>query len=114
LAPFESSGWRDQLFEAIDRRLTIYERLLPFKRASDAHRHESVAIQAHHVANTALLRSRLQALMPPHLAGNAIAFESLDLLLSVEAWARLRFDQQLSPETARAVIEAQVTALIQR
>jgi AcrR family transcriptional regulator len=112
LAPFESTGWHDQLFEAIDRRLTIYERLLPFKRASDAHRHESVAIQAHHAAITTLLRARLKAVLPPHLIGHAIAFEALDLLLSIEAWARLRFDQQLAPDTARQVIERQVKALI--
>lgn len=114
LAPFESVGWEAQLFEAIDRRVGIYERLLPFKRAADAHRHKSATIQAHHEAITALLRARLQALMPPHLVGNVLAFEALDLLLSVETWARLRMDQQLSPENAQALVEQQVRLLLRR
>lgn len=112
LAPFEAPDWHGQLFEAIGRRLAIYERLLPFKRAADAHRHESAAIQANHAATTGLLRARLQALMPPHLAGDIIAFETLDLLLSVDTWARLRSEQQLSVDMARQVIETQVSALV--
>lgn len=114
LAPFESVGWEAQLFEAIDRRLSIFERLLPFKRAADAHRHESTAIQQHHEAITALLRSRLKLLMPPHLAADELAFETLDLLLSVETWARLRMEQKMHVDGARSVVERQVRLLIAR
>ena len=112
LVPFETSGWKPQLFEAIDRRVAIFERLLPFKRAADAHRHESPAIQAYHERAVALLRVRLQALLPPHLAGNAVAFETLDLLLSLDTWARLRYEQKLPPEMARRIITAQIEALV--
>lgn len=113
MAPFETTGWSDQLFEAMGRRFAIYERLLPYKRASDAHRHESPTIQAMHDGTTALLRARLQALIPPHLVGNAAAFETLDLLLSVDCWARLRLEQNLAPETAQQLVEAQVRLLIE-
>src|SRR3954471_16491694 len=33
LIPFDSSDWRQQLVEIVERRTTTYERLLPFKRA---------------------------------------------------------------------------------
>nr|WP_310525341.1 TetR family transcriptional regulator [Polymorphobacter sp.] len=112
MAPFETTGWHAQLFEAIGRRFGVYETMLPYKRASDAHRHESPTIQRMHDGITVLLRARLQAVMPPHLAGNQIAFETLDMLLSVDTWSRLRVDQKLSPEIARQVIETQVAALI--
>ena len=112
MTPFEATDRRGQLFEAIDRRIAIYERLLPFKRAADAHRHESPTIQANHEALTAMLRVRLQALMPPQLADDAMVFETLDMLLSVDCWARLRFEQKLSPEAARGIIERQVRSLI--
>lgn len=112
LTPFESRDWRGQLREAANRRFGIYEQMLPFKRASDAHRHESAAIQANHERIVALLRARLQALMPPHLAGNAGAFETLDLLLSVDTWARLRVEQKLPIETARALVLQLVDTLI--
>ena len=112
LAPFESSDWRGQLFEAFGRRMAIYEKLLPFKRAADAHRHQSAAIQANHAATTILLRARLPALMPPHLKDDVIAFETLDFLLSLDTWQRLRSEQKLTPEAARAVIEGLLKALV--
>ena len=112
MAPFETQGWRNQLFEALDRRISIYEKLLPFKRAADAHRHESAAIAANHAVALSLMRARLKSLLPPHLADDRIAFETLDMLLSVDTWARLRSEQQLPVEMARGVIERQVRALV--
>jgi hypothetical protein len=112
LAPFEAEGWNGQLFEAIDRRVGIFERLLPFKRAADAHRHESPALAASHAASLALMRARLRPLLPPHLQDDPIALETLDMLLSVDTWVRLRIEQQLDPATARLVIERAVTRLV--
>lgn len=112
LAPFESQDWRGQLFEAVDRRVAIYEKVLPFKRAADAHRHESKAIQANYAATTLLLRARLPGLLPPHLRDDAVAFESIDLLLSIDTWQRLRSEQKLAPAQARAVVEGMVKALV--
>jgi AcrR family transcriptional regulator len=114
LAPFESADWRGQLFEAIDRRIGIYERLLPFKRAADAHRHESVVIQNSHEATTQLLRARLRSLLPPHFQDDRAAFETLDFLLSVDSWQRLRTEQGLGAGQARDVIETLVKSLVDR
>jgi AcrR family transcriptional regulator len=112
LQPFEAEGWHGQLFEAIDRRVGIFERLLPFKRAADAHRHESSVLAANHAASLALLRARLRPLLPPHLQDDVIALETLDMLLSVETWARLRIEQRLTPGKARQVIEKAVERLV--
>lgn len=106
--PFESPDWRGKLAETIERRLTTYERLMPFRRAADAHRHESPMIQAEHDRILAMMRARLQAILPPGLAENAEAFETLDLLLSVDTWVRLRDTQKLDIATARAIVERQV------
>lgn len=112
LAPFSSNEWREQLAELLDRRLTVYERLLPFKRAADAHRHESVTIQASHHATLQMLRNRLRTVLPDALKSDPLVFETLDMLLSLETWQRLRFEQQLSVETARAIVERQVSMLV--
>jgi AcrR family transcriptional regulator len=112
LAPFESPDWRGQLFEAMDRRVAIYERMLPFKRAADAHRHESLVIQNNHAATSQLLRARLRSLLPPHLRDDRVAFETLDFLLSIDSWQRLRAEQGLTPAKARDIIEALVKALV--
>ena len=112
LAPFVSSDWRGQLFEAIDRRIGIYEKLLPYKRAADAHRHTSPALQNSHVETSQLMRARLRSLLPPTLRDDAVAFETLDFLLSIDSWQRLRLEQRLTPEAARAVVERQVVQLV--
>lgn len=114
LAPFKSADWRGQLFEAIDRRITIYERLLPYKRAADAHRHESTAIQTSHAATSQLLRARLRNMLPPHLQDDRAAFETLDFLLSIDSWQRLRAEQNLTVSQARDVIDGLVKALVDR
>jgi AcrR family transcriptional regulator len=112
LAPFSSDNWREQLAEATDRRLTVYERILPFKRAADAHRHESPAIQASHAATQQMLRHRLRAILQAPLADDVTLFETLDLMLSLEVWLRLRVEQQLSVAVARDLIHAQVARLV--
>jgi AcrR family transcriptional regulator len=112
LAPFASPDWRGRLGEAIDRRVAVYERLLPYKRAADAHRHASPAIQSNYANTSQLLRNRLSLLLPPHLETDTIALETLDFLLSMESWQRLRLDQKLSVATARSIIAAQIKAVV--
>lgn len=112
LVPFTSPDWKGRLAEAIDRRVAIYESLLPYKRAADAHRHSSAAIQTSHTQTSQLLRARLQQLLPPHLENDSHAFETLDFLLSMDSWQRLRLEQKLSVESARAIVEAQIKAIV--
>lgn len=109
--PFVSSDWRGRLAEAIERRIAIFEKLLPYKRAADVRRHSSPAIQNTYAATSQMMRARLGDMLPPHLKDDATAFETLDFLLSADSWQRLRIEQGLSIETARAIIEAQVRAL---
>lgn len=109
--PFASSDWRGQLNETIDRRLATYEKLLPFKRAADAHRHTSPAIQAEHKRTLDLMRQRLLSILPEPIVQNEPVLEAIDLLLSPEAWQRLRDEQHLTVDRARGVITAQIGAL---
>ena len=110
LVPFESPDWRGQLAETIDRRLTTYERLMPFKRAGDAHRHESPAMQAEYQQTLKLMRARLGSVLPATCAPDV--FEAVDLLLSFEAWQRLRCEQALPEATARRVIDHQIAVAL--
>ena len=112
LAPYRAADWRGQLAEAIIRRADIHERLIPFRRAADAHRHKSPMLQAQYEGMLLMMRVRLQSILPAALASDVIAIETLDLLLSFPVWQRLRTDQKLPPEQARAVIEAQVDLLL--
>ncbi|MEO9131585.1 MAG: hypothetical protein ABI240_10285 [Sphingomonas sp.] len=111
LVPFTVSDWRGQLAETLERRVSTYEKLMPFKRAADAHRHESASIQAAHARTLAVMRARLKTLLPEEIGEDELRFETLDLLLSIETWQRLRVEQNLSVRKARALLKAQVDRL---
>lgn len=111
LIPFDSTDWQGQLVEVIERRTATYERLLPFKRAGDAHRHMSPAIQAEHARVLAIMRQRLRSFLPPSIADDAVCFETIDLMLSFEAWQRLRDEQGLTIDLARRIVLREVLRL---
>jgi AcrR family transcriptional regulator len=111
LVPYKSADWRGQLGETMDRRLGTYEKLMPFKRAADAHRHESPTIQAEHARTLAFMRAKLKSILPEEVAADALTFEAIDLLLSFETWQRLRMEQKLSVKKAETLIRTQVDRL---
>jgi AcrR family transcriptional regulator len=111
LIPFDSKDWQGQLIEAIERRTATYERLLPFKRAGDAHRHMSPAIQAEHARMLGMMRNRLRSFLPAAITDDDVRFETIDLMLSFEAWQRLRDEQGLSIELARRIVMREVLRL---
>jgi AcrR family transcriptional regulator len=110
--PLTSPDWQGQLQELLERRAATFERLLPFKRAGDAHRHMSPAIDAENTRMLALMRARLQSLLPEAIASDMVAFETLDLIGSFATWQRLRLEQNLSFGQARDVVLAHVARLV--
>ena len=112
LSPFTGDDWREKLDEMTARRLATYERLMPFKRAADAHRHGSATIQQNHAARLAIMRERLMSLLPDEVRREPARAEAIDMLLSFECWQRLRTDQYLAPAAAEAVIRHAVTAVL--
>ena len=109
--PFASRTWRERVVELAARRSEAFEVIGPFRRASDLRRHASPVLQDDHARLTATLRDILVREAPAD-AIDGPALEALDLLLSYEAWSRLRREQRLDPEAARLVLERAVRALI--
>lgn len=110
--PFVATDWRGRVLELISRRAVGFEKIYPFKRAADAQRHQSPFLQSNHVRLMVVLREVLREIVPPDLARDRTRFEALDLLLSYEAWSRLRRDQGLTPKRAREVLEATVRQVL--
>jgi AcrR family transcriptional regulator len=98
--------------ELIERRALAFERLLPFKIAGDAHRHGSKFLTGEQQELVEAQRRALRKALPGKL--ERPVFEALDLLLSFEAWRRLRRDQGLSAREARAAMLAGAEALTSR
>jgi len=110
--PFASSDLAGKLKEFVERRSRAFETMRPFRRAMDVHRLRSGAFATHATKMVAEMRAILQRELPAELTGDPLRFEALELLLSFEAWSRLRQDQQLSVAEARRVLEAAILKIV--
>ena len=110
--PFKGATWRERVLELVERRGWAYERIGPFKRASEVHRHQSPALAADHARMVEISREILRQQLPAELAKDRVRFEAIDLLLSFDAWNRLRRDQDLSPKRATEVLQAMIASLL--
>ncbi len=110
--PFKSADWRGRLDEAVERRIAIFERVMPLKVAADVHRHRSAFLETQGRVMISEQRAALSALVPDSVRDDATLFEALDLILSFETWRRLRQDQSLSRTKARAAVELLVGRLL--
>ena len=104
--------WRERLLGLIRKRASVYEKIAPFKRAADAHRHRSSFLAAAHARIVATARQTLEGVVPRAVREGAALFEMLDLLLSFETWSRLRQEQGLSVGAARDAIDHAVRRMI--
>lgn len=111
-APLEASDWRSQLAEIMDRRVRIFESIMPYKIAGDAHRYRSAFLAAQSAALTREQRAALVAILPEERRADPQLLEGLDLLLSFDTWRRLRKDQKLSEARARQILQRLVAALL--
>ena len=102
--PFPGPTWRENLDEVIKRRAEAFEILTPFRLAGLAHRRRSQVVEANNELINHALRLVLTNVLPPEVVENKPAFEAVDMVLSMDAWIRLRLDQKLTPEEAVVVI----------
>jgi len=110
--PFKAQTWRERLIEMVARRAAGFEKVLPLQQAASASRHRSRFLAADHSRRVKLSREVILRQLPREVAADRALVDALDLLLSVEAWSRLRIEQGLSPKAARETLTAAVGRLI--
>jgi AcrR family transcriptional regulator len=110
--PIEGATWRARLDALIERRVRLFEEIMPVKVAGDVHRHRSAFLQAAHGEVSATLRQMLRFVLPKAITDDADRFEALDAALSIEVWARLRRDQGLTQKAAVRALKRMVDALV--
>jgi len=110
--PFKAVAWKGRVIELVARRARVFERIAPFKRASDAYRHRSRFLEGDSARLVTALRAALIRELPAEMARDAAKVEILDLLLSWESWSRLRREQGLSVKSARETLEAAVVRIV--
>jgi AcrR family transcriptional regulator len=110
--PFRSKDWRERVVELIERRAGAFEKIGPFLRASTSFSQRSKNLEVDNTRLVAALRAILERQLPPEVARDQPKLEVLDLLLSFEAWSRLRREQGLSPGRAKETLTAAVRRLL--
>jgi AcrR family transcriptional regulator len=112
MRPFRAQVWRERVVELVERRADAFEKIGPYLRAMEAHRHRSSVAEGDSVRLASLGREILLRELPKEFARDRLKVEALDLLLSSESWLRLRRAQGLTPRRAKAVLEAAVRQLV--
>lgn len=112
MAPYETTNWRDRLMESVEKRAEIYEMIFPMKVCMSLRRFQSDFIQTQYERDVALGRSTLKAILPEEIVSNRTLFAALETTLAFTTWRRLRQDQNLSVESARAAIRLMLNGLV--
>jgi len=80
--------------------------------SAQVHRHESTQIDTNLKRHVALERTILKRLLPKSLVADKARFEALLMLLSPQAWMRLRREQGLSSAAAISCVQLSAQALV--
>lgn len=98
--------------EMIDRRIKLFERIMPFRTAADVHLHRSPFLLEDRLRMNEMLRKAMRSALPAELRKDRTLLDALEAVFSFEFWRRLRWDQQLSPAQARRAVELTVSSLV--
>lgn len=110
--PLPDEPWLDQLHHIVERRARIYEQLLPLRLSAQILRQRSASIQSDMKNAVRKRRQRLKATLPRKIVRDALLFEVIDAILSIEFWISLRRDQQLPVARATKVLHKAVNRLV--
>lgn len=108
----QTTAWHGPLDLIIDRRVRLYEYLLPLYISAVYQRFRTSISNQLRRDNIRRRRQRLKEILPAEMTSNTLLLESMDAMLSIEYWITLRQDQQLTVAKARKVLRYAVTHLI--
>jgi AcrR family transcriptional regulator len=104
--------WQRLLEVVIDRRVRVYESLLPLYISSIWSRYRAQDSGVRQRQGVVRRRKRLKEILPEETARDTLVFEALDGVLSIEYWHSLRHDQRLGVARAAQVVRLVATKLI--
>lgn len=110
--PDPRASLAERIVALVRQRARIFDRIAPYKRSADLHRGRSPFVRSRHQHLVGELRERLRLWLPELFTAAANVQEAVELVLSFEAWERLRSGQALPRARAIAVVEHTVCALL--
>lgn len=111
--PFVSPCWQEKFAELIHRRSCVFEEIFPLRLSAMSKRFQSQYLAEDHARFVAIERSSVAALIPGDIKGREALVHALDLVLCFEAWHRLRTENGLTVEAAKAVQLTLVNRMIE-
>jgi AcrR family transcriptional regulator len=110
--PTDGQDWRSNLTQMVDRRLKVYEVIMPYRVAAEALKFQSTVLLSRHMEIVRDERVRLLDLLPEELLDDRPLIEGLEAALSFDMWNQLRNDQRLGAQEAGAVVSRIVQSLL--
>lgn len=104
--------WRQNFRQLVDRRLQMYEIIMPYRIASNAMKLKSNVLLSRHSELVKDERKLLRAVLPNFLLTDPVLAEALEAALSFDMWNQLRNDQDLNVGQATAVVQKFCAALL--
>jgi AcrR family transcriptional regulator len=107
-----SGSLTDRARALVRARAAVFERIAPYKRSSNSLRWRVDYLQRNHEEMVREQRRHLGEVFPELESAPATALSALELVTSFEAWERLRVDQRLGVDRARAAMEHATLAVL--
>ncbi len=107
-----NAGVNQRADAMVQQRCALYEKVAPYRRSADRFRWRSEFLQKARNVMVKEERRLLYEWLPEVKSAPAPVRNAAELLMSFEAWNRLRSDQDLGREAARAAMSGALKALL--
>jgi len=108
----DHADWGRNFKQLLDRRLQMYEIIMPYRIAANAMKLTSNILLSRHSELVRDERKLLLAVLPGFLLADRVLTEALEAALSFDMWNQLRNDQKLNVSEASAVVYRFVSQLL--
>ena len=112
LKPLEASEWKGRIRELAERRVSVFEAILPFRISASIKRHQSEFLMQSYKRMLRVERQGVEALLPEAVLADPAQTNAVLAPLSFQTWRLLRHDQELPIATARTVVLRLVEAVL--
>ena len=107
------TGTLEERVEAlVERRVRMFDHALPYFRSAQSHRPRSPYLREEYSNTRRWLRENLVRQLSPEIEQRGDLVEAIELLLTPDAYERLRGEQRLGKERVATLLEEAVLALL--
>jgi AcrR family transcriptional regulator len=104
MQPLTGADWKARLFELADRRVWVFETIMPYRISAGLRRFDSVYLMRDYRRLLHLEGELVHAVLPQTVKADVVGTRGINVILSFQTWQLLRHDHELSVEEARATV----------